>query len=144
MAVNTTQSLEFIENNMRFLKLRLPVRNDYSWKGHTYIDTYSVNSEVRYLDDWDYMYAYVGEQDQVGTFVLDNCLVVNQRDEVIGNPMDPNSYSEINFGQEIYAAGIGMVYRKFSHSEWQPPVPGLGGHFVTGSYGIELTMIDHN
>ncbi len=144
MAINNTYTLEFVENNMRFLKLHQPIRDDYSWKGNTYIDTYSVNSEVRYLDDWDYIYEAVGQPQTVGTYSLDTCLVVNQRDEVIGNPSDPNAYSEINYGQEKYASGIGMVYRKFSHSEYQPPVPGLGGHFVTGSYGVTMTMIDHN
>ena len=144
MAVNATNSFEFTENNMKFIKLKLPVRDGYSWKGNTYIDTYSLNSEVKYLADWDYIYDSVGVQQQVGTFTLDSCLIVNQRDEVIGNPLDPNSYSEINYGQEKYAAGIGMIYKRFFHSEYQPPVPGLGGHFVTGSYGITLTMIDHN
>ena len=144
MAINDIYTLEFVENNYRFVKLHLPVRNNYSWKGNSFIDTYSLNSEVKYLDDWDYMYDSVGVQQQVGSFTLDNCLVVNQRDEEIGNPQDPNSYSEINIGQEKYAAGIGMVYRHFFHSEYQPPVPGLGGFFVTGSYGITLTMIDHN
>ncbi len=144
MAVNTTNSLEFIENNMRFLKLKLPISNDYSWKGNSYIDTYSLNSDVKYLDDWDYIYDSVAVPNHVGSFTLDSCLVVNQRDEVIGNPGDVNSYSEVNYGQEKYAVGIGMVYEKFFHSEYQPPVPGLGGHIVTGSYGITLTMIDHN
>ncbi|MEP7164956.1 MAG: hypothetical protein ABI741_09680 [Ferruginibacter sp.] len=144
MAVNDTYTLEFVENNLRFLKLHAPVRDNYSWKGNTYIDTYSLNSEVKYLDDWDYIYDSVGVQQQVGSFTLDNCLVVDQRDEIIGNPLDPNSYSEINYSREKYASGIGMVYRNFSHSEYQPPVPGLGGHFVTGSYAVTLTMTDHN
>ncbi len=144
MTVNTGNTLEFIENNYRFLKLHLPIRDNYSWKGNSYIDTYSLNSEVKYLDDWDYIYESVGVPQQVGSFTLDNCIVVNQRDEEIGNPLDPNSYSEINKSKEIYAPGIGMIYREFFHSEYQPPVPGLGGFFVTGSYGITLTMIDHN
>lgn len=144
MAVNTGNEFEFIENNQRFLKLHEPIRDNYSWKGNTHIDTYSSNSEVKYLDDWDYIYDSVGVQQQVGAFTLDSCLVVNQRDEVIGNPLDPDSYSEINYGQEKYAIGIGMIYRRFFHSEYQPPVPGLGGHIVTGSYGVTLTMIDHN
>jgi len=144
MAVNSENEYEFVENNQRFLKLHEPIRDGYSWKGNTHIDTYSLNSEVKYLDDWDYIYDSVGVQQQLGTFTLENCLVVNQRDEVIGNPLDPDSYSEINYGQEKYAFGIGMIYKKFFHSEYQPPVPGLGGHFVTGSYGVTLTMIDHN
>ena len=144
MAVNISTSLEFIENNMRFLKLKQPVRDTYSWKGNTYIDTYSTNSLLHYMDDWDYIYDSVGVQTQVGNFTLDNTLIVNQRDEVIGNPSDPNAYAEVNYAQEKYAAGIGMVYKKFFHSEYQPPVPNLGGHFADGSYGITLTMIDHN
>jgi hypothetical protein len=144
MAVNTTNSYEFIENNLRFLKLQLPLRDNFSWKGNTHIDTYSANSELKYLDDWDYIYDSVGVQNQVGNFTLDSCLVVNQCDRVDGFPSNPDLYSEINYSQEKYALGIGMVYRRFYHNEYQPPVPGLGGHVVTGSYGITLTMIDHN
>lgn len=144
MAVNTGTSLEFIENNMRFIKLKLPLRNNFSWKGNSFIDTYSLNSQVKYLDDWDYIYDSVGVQNQIENITLDSALVVNQRDEIYGDLSDPNIYTEINFAQEKYAAGIGMVYKKFFHAEYQPPVPGQGGHYVDGSFGVTLTMIDHN
>jgi len=144
MAINDTYSVEFVENNMRFIKLKSPVKDNYSWKGNSFIDTYSANSEVKYLDDWDYMYDSVGVQNTAGAFTLDSCLVVNQCDRVDGNPLDPNAYSEINYSQEKYAKHIGLVYKKFFHNEYQPPVPGHGGFVVTGSYGITLTMIDHN
>jgi len=142
MAVPTEFGLEFIENNMRFLKLKGPVRDAYTWKGNSYIDTYSLNSNVKYLDDWDYTYDSVGLRKTVGTFTLDSTLKVEQRDEIIGNPNDPNSYSEINFGAENYAKGIGMVYRNFLHVEYQPPTPGRGGYRL--GYGVKMTMIDHN
>lgn len=144
MATNTGNSLEFVENNMRFIKLRTPIRDYYSWKGNTYIDTYSINSEVKYLDDWDYVYDSVNVPLTFGAFTLDSTLKVDQRDEIIGNPDNPAFYSEINYGMEKYATGIGMIYRKFFHNEYQPPTPGQGGRFVDGSYGITLTMIDHN
>ena len=35
MAVLTESSAEFIENNLRYLKLKSPVRNGFSWKGNT-------------------------------------------------------------------------------------------------------------
>ena len=142
--VNTGNSLEFIENNQRFLKLKLPIKDGYTWKGNSYIDTYSLNSTVRYLDDWDYVYEDLYKPLTIGSITLDNTVKVNQRDEIIGNPADVNSYSEKNFGAEIYAKGIGMVYRKFLHTEYQPPTPGTPGSYVDGSYGITLTMIDHN
>ena len=124
IAVNTTNTFEFIENNMRFIKLEQPIRNNYSWKGNTYIDTYSANSLLHYLDDWDYVYDSVGVQTQVGNFILDNTLAVNQRDEMVG---DPSTYVETNYSREKYAAGIGMVYRNFFHGEYQGPANGQGG-----------------
>jgi hypothetical protein len=142
VAVPTEFALEFIENNMRFIKLKGPLRDDFSWKGNSYIDTYSLNSNVKYLDDWDYTYENVNQPLTLGTFTLDSTLTVNQRDETIGNPNDPNSYSEINMGSENYAKGIGLVYRNFLHVEYQPPTPGRAGYRV--GYGVKMTMIDHN
>ncbi|RYY63628.1 MAG: hypothetical protein EOO13_19420 [Chitinophagaceae bacterium] len=144
MAVNTGNGLEFTENNLRYIKLRTPVRDFYSWKGNSFIDTYSINSELKYMDDWDYVYDSVNVPLTIGNFTLDSTIKVDQRDEIIGFPELPGSYSEINYGVEKYAKGIGMVYRRFFHSEYQPPTPGQGGRFVDGSYGVTLTMIDHN
>lgn len=141
MAVSDAHQIEFIENNLRFIKLRAPLENDFSWKGNVYIDTYSANSELKYLDNWDYTYTDLGHSENIGGIDLSDLITVNQRDEVIGDPNDSGSYSEINFGQEKYAKGIGMVYKKFFHREYQP---GNGGYTADGSYGITLTLIDHN
>ena len=141
MAVNTTGSLEFIENNLRFLKLELPVVNDFSWKGNSYIDTYSLNSELKYMDDWDYTYANVGDPLTIGSFNFDNSVTVNQRDETLGSP---DAYYEVNFSQEKYAKGVGLVYRNFLHTEYQPGSGTGDGYYADGSYGITLTVIDHN
>ena len=143
-ATNTGNSLEFVENNLRFVKLQEPIRDGFSWKGNTYIDTYTPANNLRYLDNWDYTYEDVGQPLTVGTFSLSDGLTVNQRDEVILDPTDPFSYSEINYGMEKYARGIGMVYKKFFHNEYQPQTNTNPGYYVDGSYGITLTMIDHN
>lgn len=141
MAINTGKSLEFIENNQRFLKLQQPIVNSFSWKGNTYIDTYSPNSNVRYLDGWDYTYDSVGTPLQIGSYNFENTLKVSQRDEIIGNPADPAFYSEINYGSENYAKGLGLVYRRFLHVEYQPPTSGPG--YKVG-YGVTYSIIDHN
>lgn len=139
MAVGTEFSMEFIENNMRFIKLKGPVRDGYTWKGNSYIN---LGTDFRYLEDWDYTYDSVNVSATIGAFTLDSTLKVDQRDEVIGNPGDPNSYSELNNGSEKYAKGIGMVYHDFLHVEYQPPTPGRGAYRI--GYGVRLTMIDHN
>lgn len=142
MAIPTDFTMEFVENNMRFIKLKGPVRDAFTWKGNSYIDTYSLNSNVKYLDDWDYTYDSVNVSKTFGAFTLDSTLHVAQQDEVIGNLSDPNSYSEINFGAEDYAKGLGLIYRNFLHIEYQPARPGVGAYRV--GYGVKMTMIDHN
>ena len=144
MAVPTEFSMEFIENNFRFLKMKEPIKEGYSWKGNSYIDTYSLNSNVKYLDDWDYTYDSLNVPMQIGAVTYDSTLKVAQRNEIIGNPSNANSYSEINVGEEKYAKGIGLIYRKFLHTEYQPPTPGHPGAYADASYGVTMTMIDHN
>ncbi len=142
MAVKTDFTVEFIENNLRFIKLKSPVRNGYTWKGNSYIDPYASGLDLKYLEDWDYTYDSVNVKQKLGSFTLDSTLKVAQRNEILGNPSDPNSYHEINFGEEKYAKGLGLVYRNFLHIEYQPPTPGRAG-YRTG-YGVKMTMIDHN
>jgi hypothetical protein len=141
MATNTGNNVEFIENNFRYIKLTDPIANLVSWKGNSYIDTYSANSLVHYLDNWDYTYKKVNQSESIGPFLFDSTITIDQKDEIIGIPDDPSSYSEVNFGQEKYAKGVGLIYRKFFHSEYQP---NNGGYFADGSYGVTYTIIDHN
>jgi hypothetical protein len=141
MAISANNQVEFIENNMRFIKLKEPLLIGFSWKGNAFIDTYSAFSPVRYLDNWDYTYESVGQPETINGNTINQCVSIQQRDEIIGLPDQPDSYSEINFSKEIYAKDIGLVYRKFNHKEYQP---NNGGYVAEGSYGVTLTMIDHN
>lgn len=141
LSVATNFQIEFIENNLRFIKLQQPINETISWKGNAYIDTYSANSLLKYLDNWDYSYSHIHESCVINSVQYNDAITVNQRDEIIGNPDDPNSYSEINFGEEKYAKGIGLIYKKFTHKEYQP---GNGGYIADGSYGVTLQILDHN
>ena len=141
MSVNTGTSLEFIENNLRYIKLKLPIREGANWKGNSFIDTYSLYSDLKYLGDWDYTYGTPDIPANLDGQVIDSTITVFQRDEITGNPGDPNAYSEENFSMEIYGKGIGMIYREFLHTTYQP---GNGGYIEDGSYGVTYRMIDHN
>jgi hypothetical protein len=143
MAVTLQNSIEFIENNLRFIKLHQPIRNGFTWKGNEYIDTYTPSTGLRYLDNWDYIYDGVGTQENINGHSL-KTITVKQRDEIIGNPVDPQSYSEVNYSVEKYAEGIGLVYKTFLHTEYQPEVGQPFGYYSDGSYGITLTLIDYN
>jgi len=144
MAVPSTTTIEFVENNMRFQKLKLPIKEGYTWKGNTFIDTYSLNSTTKYLDDWDYEYDSVNVPLTVGGTLFSNTLKVKQRDEFLGQ--DPKiagtQYAEKNYSVEKYAKGIGLIYKEFLHWEFQGTQPGRQA-FYSG-YGIKLTITGHN
>ncbi len=141
--IPTRESVEVVENNLRMLKLMLPIKEGFSWKGNSYIDTYSINSEVRYMEGWDYTYEDLDQPFTVWNNVsVPNTVTVNQRDEVIGIPTDPNAYSEKTFSKEVYGKGIGLIYRDFLHWEYQPPNGGNPGY--KNGYGLKMVMIDHN
>ena len=141
---NESTEKEFIENNLRYQKLTLPIQNDRSWKGNTFIDTYSLYSDLKYLADWDYTYEAVGERQTIGPFEFENTLTVKQRDEFLGQDpkISTTQYAEKNFGLEKYAKGVGLVYKEFIHWEFQGAQPGRSAFF--SGYGIKLTIIDHN
>jgi len=142
-AINTGTSYEFIENNLRYLKLIEPIKNGYTWKGNTYIDTYSnMDNDLTYLDSWVYKYDSLNTPLVLGTLKVDSTLKVFERDEVLGNVSNAAVYSEVNFSVSNYGRGIGLIYHRFLHQEYQPATPNSTAYKL--GYGVTLTMLDHN
>ena len=56
-------------------------------------------------------------------------------------PFDPDSYQQRNYSVEVYAKGIGLVYKEFLHWTWQATPP--PAHYENDSYGIKLSLIDY-
>ncbi len=137
------QSVEVVDdNNLRFIKLKTPVTEGFTWKGNKYIETLSANSTVSYLDDWDYTYQNTNMPFTVIKGTLDSTLTVLQRDDTQPpGPFDPNSYQQRNYSVEVYAKGIGLVYKEFLHWTWQTTPPPAA--YEDGSYGIKLTLVDY-
>lgn len=143
-AVLEANTLEWVENNMRFIKLVLPIRDGYSWNGNRYIDTYSLNHDLRYLDGWEYTYDSVNMPAQVKNLYFENTITVKERDEFVGqDPSIPGtSYAEKNYSVARYAWGVGLIYREFIHWEYQGAQPGRPAYYT--GYGIVQRIKDHN
>jgi hypothetical protein len=142
MAVPTENSIEFIENNLRFVKLQLPVKQDFSWKGNSFINTTSSSNDVKYLDGWDYVYDSIEQPLVINNTTFGNTITVSEIDYQDNNPLSqPSAYAEKTYSVEKYAKGIGLIYREFLHWEYQPPESPTYGY--TG-YGIKMSIIDHN
>ena len=144
VAVNTGTSFEFTENNLRYLKLTLPIKNDRTWKGNSAIDVTSIGSDLQYLANWDYTYSEVDQAKKIGTFNLTSTVTVKEIDESVNLPVVPpgqpnqTNIASKDYSQEIYAKGIGLVQRNFIHFEYQLAFPGYIG------YGVKMVMVDHN
>ncbi|MET0298112.1 MAG: hypothetical protein ABW036_00075 [Flavitalea sp.] len=118
----TREALEVVEENFRFEKMKLPVKNGITWKGNKYISLNSSdpNWNYDYFFDWNYTYENTGLPFPIfNGEMVQNTVTVNQVDETLGNPADDKSYSERTYGKEVYAKDIGLVYREFMHYTYQ-------------------------
>lgn len=143
MMVATRETIEVVENNLRFQKLKLPLREDFSWKGNSYIDTYSIDSEVRFLFDWDYTYKGIDSASAITGTTIPQTITIQQRNETLGNTSNKDSYSERNYAVEVYGKGIGLIYKDFLHWVFQPRNSTFPNGYKEG-YGIRMRMIGHN
>lgn len=132
MAIATDGGIEFIENNLRFIKLKSPIRQDYSWKGNSYINANSQTPYLKFYDDWDYYYDSVNMPAKVGTLTIDSTIKVAE--------IDNQTAIDRTFSEAKYAKGIGLVYRSFLY--WNKG--SANGTYSDASYGVILKMIDHN
>ncbi len=137
----TGHSIEVVENNLRFIKLVTPVQDYVSWKGNVYIDTDpDDSSQVPYLDDWNYSYANTGLPYDVLQGTIPVTATVNEANETSGNV---NSILVTTFSTAVYGKGLGLIYKKFLYSEYQPPSADFPAGATIG-YGLTLNMVDHN
>ena len=143
LVTNTGGSIELVENNLRFVKLAFPIKQDFTWKGNTFINTTSLEPDLRYLDNWDYTYDSINAPLNFNGITIDSTLKVMERDEFTGqDPSVPGTlYAEKNYSVEKYGIGIGLIYREFIHWVYQGKENGRG--YYEG-YGIKLTMTGHN
>ena len=143
IATPTNSTIEYVDNNMRFIKLAAPVTEGFTWKGHSFIDTKSLNTTVSYLDEWEYEYRDLGQTYNVFDKTYDSTVTVHQQDETTPpGPFDPNNYQQKNYSVEVYAKGIGLIYKEFLHWTWQTTPP--PAKYEDGSYGVKMRLISHN
>ena len=144
--IPTTQTVEMIENNLRFVKLNDPLWDGHTWRGNGFLptDCYSqfAFSNDGNMIDWDYTYEEVGSALHIGNTDYDNTITVLQADEE-DNVNDPTSIGWKNYWVEKYQKGLGLVYKEVLMWEHQPPTSQSTTGYTTG-FGIKLTILSHN
>jgi hypothetical protein len=153
MITPTRQALEVIENNMRYLKLELPIVDGFSWNGNSYIDTHTTYSNVpdlgswdySYMAGWNYTYDSVGLSFNVLAGSIPGAITVQQANDSTGTPSNivDSLVSSVTYSEEIYAKGIGLIFKNSVYWQYQPPNVSEPVGSISG-YGIRLNMVDHN
>lgn len=144
-----TDQAEVIEDNLRFIKLHLPLKTNVTWKGNKYLTSDPYASLFQFSNDdnmneWDYDYEQYEASTIIGGKTVNDVYTVTQIDEALNAPVtDTRSYGARSLAIEKYAKNIGLVYREYILWEYQPNTGGTGGGYKTG-FGIKMWMIDHN
>lgn len=140
--------VELVENNLRFIKLKEPLREGFSWKGNAYLPEspfqalgYNISVDNS-MNSWDYVYDRFEPVTEINGQVYNNVWTVEQIDEMQGNPqLYPDSYANRARFVEKYAKNVGLIYRQLILWEYevnQTATP------VYSGFGVTMWMIDHN
>lgn len=140
---------EIAEDNLRFIKLHLPFRDGFTWKGNKFLPTDPYGSLFNFsnddnMEDWDYFYDGQPSSFSYKGINYSNVYSIEEVDESFNVPItSPGSYAAKSRSVEKYSRNIGLVYREYELWEYQPNTGGSGGPYKTG-FGITMWMIDHN
>ena len=129
-------------DNLRYIKLTSPVSTTTSWNGNAYVDVSS--NKTDYLNNWQYQYQNINAPFSVLAGTVDSTITVLQNDDsTLTQPFDPYVYQSRSYSSEVYAKGIGLVYKDLLYWVYQP-LGGITPGYTAESFGIRLNLISHN
>lgn len=139
---------ELIEDNLRVIKLHIPLTDQYTWKGNKYLpsDAYEPFgyefSNDNSMKNWDFTYDTPSSSMSYAGHTYNDIFTVEQEDYTDNVPITaPQLYANKTRSVETYQKGIGLVFRDYQLWEYQPNPNGTP--FYIG-FGITEWMIDHN
>jgi hypothetical protein len=146
----TGKTIEKIENNLRFVKLSLPLKEEFSWNPNHFLPDNPLRALYSFqndgdmeMDDWNAYYSSMGETDTLRGKIIHDVVTVNGVDRFENIPINVNVYASVDHQLDKYAKGIGLVYQEWAMWDFQPPhdnIPSAQKH----GFIIKRTMIDHN
>jgi hypothetical protein len=148
----TDKTIEVIDNNLRVVKLVLPITQDNTWKGNHYLPNEAYSSQYSFsndflMGDWDYTYSSVDGSLAVKGKTYNNVVTVDGIDEAFNasnfNVINSSSIGYINRVQDVYSKNLGLIYQEFIMWEYQPP-NGTNQVGTKVGFGIKRQIIDHN
>ena len=151
-----SDQIEVIEDNLRFIKMHVPIKEGFTWKGNKYLFSGTCDggaigpycplynfSNDDFLADWDFYFDSFESAVTYRGQTYSDVYTIEQFDEAFNVPItNPNAYASLSRGVEKYSKTIGLVYKEYALWEYQPN-PGGSGPYKVG-FGVKMWMVDHN
>ena len=113
-------TIEVVENNLRFIKLALPVETNRTWNGNVYIPVYTSGlDEFKWYNGWEYSYSHISEDFNNGLVNYPNTATIAWG-HLTNDSTSTSQYNDYTNYKEVYARTVGLVYRELTHWEFQP------------------------
>ncbi len=139
------QQTELIDDNFRTIKLHLPIREGFQWKGNAYLPFHPYSPTYNFINDgdiqdWDFIYEAVEPSVTYRGNAYKDVLNVMQMNDKSNAPVtNVNSIGYQTLSVDKYSKNIGLVYRDLILWDYQTSP----SQHYTG-FGITMWMIDHN
>ena len=134
----TTNSLNYTQDNVKYVKLMFPIVEGFSWLGN--INAPKNDPEFDYLRNWSYKYTDYHLSYNTGYLNFDNTVTVQEDNESINYPGVDSGVAAIRtFAKEVYAYNVGMIYKEWTHWTYRAN----NAQCVNG-YTVVMKAIDHN
>jgi hypothetical protein len=141
--------LEVVEDNLRSIRLHIPMREGFTWKGNRFLSAdpygtlYNFSNDDN-MNEWDFFYDNFETAFSYRNQVYTDVWTLECAEENYNVPItDPGAYAARTRSLDRYSKNIGLVYREYDMWEYQPNPGQPGGPYKTG-FGITMWMIDHN
>jgi hypothetical protein len=107
-------TVEWFEDNVRFVKMVSPVVENYTWDGNSKVNL--ADPDLYYLNGWVYRFTNVGKSFSNGYASYGDAVIVKQKDYQLNDLNTPGvTFVEKTYAQEVFAKNVGLVYRELIH-----------------------------
>jgi hypothetical protein len=101
------------------------------------------------MNDWDYTYTSIDSSLSINGHTYNDVVTIDGIDDVFNADVEsasvisPSTFASVNYFQEKYSKGVGLVSQQLIIWEYQPPNAASPAGSQVG-FGVKRTILDHN
>jgi len=134
------EQLEYVEKNIRFMRLVNPIVEGKQWAGNSMMP--ADDQDYAYLKGWKYTYKNVLQPFNNGVINFEKTLTVDETNQIVNNPeTQPADYAYLLQSKSVYAFRVGMVYREYTYWIYDPATTGKS---CRKGVGVVMRAVEYN